>query len=125
MTLIKAIQEFDALRRNEVAIEQKIKWISELDEKISADYLEVRGYEPFSGYGGRCSLEIELKAPAEYGEIYTLYLNMKLDYMNGEITRFNNSAVLFNRLYKEMGDAINRKTKVKANIKIKAGDLYV
>ena len=125
MTLIQAIQEFDELCRNEVTIEQKIKWISELDEKISSDYLEVRGYETFDGYSGRCSLDVELKAPAEYREIYSIYLNMKLDYMNGEITRFNNSAMIFNRLYKEMGDAINRKIKVKANTKIKAGDLYV
>jgi hypothetical protein len=50
---------------------------------------------------------------------------MKLDYFNGEITRYNNSATLFNRIYKEMGDAINRKTKVTKNAKIKVDDLYV
>lgn len=125
MTLIEAIQEFDSQRRNEVSIEQKIKWISELDKKINAEYLERRGAEVFSGYSERGSLDVVLKAPSEYTEIYSLYLNMKLDYMNGEIARYNNSAMIFNRLYKEMGDAINRKTKVKVNTKIKAGDLYV
>lgn len=125
MTLIQAIQEFDALHRNEISIEQKINWISELDKKINSEYLVPRGAENFDGYNERCSLDVDLKAPAEYTELYSLYLNMRLDYMNGEINRYNNSAMLFNRLYKEMGDAINRKTKVKVNTKIKAGDLYV
>ena len=41
------------------------------------------------------------------------------------VSRYNNSAAVFNRLYKEMGDAINRKTKVIKNTRIKAGDFYV
>ena len=35
MTLIKAIEDFDAYRSNSVSIEQKIQWISELDKKIN------------------------------------------------------------------------------------------
>ena len=125
MTLIEAIQEFDSQRRNEVSIEQKIKWISDLDKKINAEYLECRGAEVFSGYSDRGSFDVILRAPAEFTEIYSLYLNMKLDYMNGEIGRFNNSAELFNHMYKEMQDFINRRSKVLVNRKIKAGKLYV
>lgn len=125
MTLIKAIEVFDACRSNELSLEQKIGWVSELDRKINAEYLEIRGFDKFEGYSCQESLNAELKAPEEFSEIYTLYLNMKLDYMNGEISRYNNSALLFNRLYKELGDALNREMKVIKNIKIKVGDLNV
>ncbi len=125
MTLINAIEEFDKYRKNDVSFEQKIKWLDELDRKINSEYLIPRGGEAFEEYSIHTPYNILLKAPQEYSEIYSLYLNMKLDYVNGEITRFNNSATLFNRLYKEMGDAINRKTKIAVNTKIKAGDLYV
>jgi hypothetical protein len=125
MKLINAIEDFDNCRSNQLSAEQKIKWISELDHKIFCEYLQARGEESFLGYSSLTPCETVLKAPEEYSEIYSLYLNMKLDYLNGEITRFNNSTQLFNRLYKEMGDAINRKTKIPKNTKIKAGDLYV
>lgn len=125
MTLIDAIKEFDLYRKNESPLEQKIKWISELDRKINGEYLIVRGGEQFEGYDLQTPYHTTLKAPDEYSELYSLYLNMKLDYVNGEVTRFNNSAALFNRLYKEMGDFINRQKKVSVNTKIKAGDLYV
>lgn len=125
MTLINAIEEFDMSRSNDVLFEQKIKWISELEHKINSEYLEIRGAEKFEGYTVETPRETALKAPSAFREIYSLYLNMKLDYFNGEITRFNNSALLFNRLYKEMGDAINRAVPVSKKTKIKAGDLYV
>ncbi len=125
MKLINAIGDFDKSRSNQVTLEQKILWISELDEKINGEYLEPRGAEAFEGYCITTPGETPLRAPGGFGEIYTLYLNMKLDYMNGEIVRYNNSAAVFNRLYKEMGDAINRKTKVIKNTRIKAGDFYV
>ena len=125
MTLIKAIEDFDSSRSNNVSYAQKVRWISELDAKINDEYLLPRGGTEFTPYSLETGGDTRLKAPEAFSEIYALYLNMKLDYFNGEITRFNNSAVLFNRLYKEMGDAINRHTAVSVKTKIKAGDLYV
>ncbi len=125
MTLSKIIETFDKERKNEVSLDVKLDWISQLDFKISSEILNKRTGETFSGYGKTTSLETVAKAPDEYGEIYICYLNMKLDYLNGEIGRFNNSAALFNRMYKEMHDFINRKTKIPVNTKIKAGKFYV
>ncbi len=125
MILSKAIENFDSERSNSVTLERKIEWISQLDYKVSSEYLENRGGEKFTGYTASSSLETALKVPDEYGEIYSLYMNMKLDYMNGEIGRLNNSTILFNRMYKELGDHINRKNAVSKKIPIKAGDLCV
>lgn len=125
MTLAKAIENFDFQRANSVNLERKIEWISQLDYKISSEITEPRGGEKFNGYSELTSLDTVLKAPDEYGEIYSLYMNMKLDYMNGEIARFNNSAMLFNRMYKELSDFTNRAQAVIKKTTIKAGDLYV
>ena len=125
MTLMKAVENFDSERVNNVSIERKITWLSQLDYKISSEILEPRGEEKFNGYTETTPLSQDLKAPEEFGEIYSLYMNMKLDYMNGEIARFNNSVLLFNRMYKEMNDFINRKKPIVAKTEIKAGDLLV
>lgn len=125
MTLLKTIELFDGSRANAVPLEAKVEWISQLDMKISAELLAPRGAKAFSGYTVETPLTEELKAPEEYGEIYTLYLNMRLDLMNGEIARHNNSAMLFNRMFKEMADFINRNQAVSLNAKIKAGGIYV
>ena len=125
MTLRKAIEIFDSERSNSVDIGKKIRWVSQLDYKISSEITEPRGDEPFKGYDISTPLETILKAPEEFGEIYGLYLNMKLDYMNGEIARFNNSALLFNNMYRDMSNFMNRKTAVLKQSEIKAGDLYV
>ena len=125
MTLAKAIEKFDFQRSNSVTLERKIEWLSQLDYKIFSEITEPRGDDEFKGYTELTSLDTKLKAPAEYGEIYSIYMNMKLDYMNGEIARFNNSAMIFNRMYKEMNDFVNRKQAVTKKTLIKAGDLYV
>lgn len=125
MILAKAVELFDKERVNSVPYETKIEWISQLDMKISSDFSEPRGGEKFNGYNETVSPKMKLKAPEAYREIYGLYLNMKLDYLNGEIARFNNSAILFNKLYVEMGNYINRNEKVLSNTVLKAGALYV
>lgn len=125
MTLAKAIENFDSERVNKISLERKIEWISQLDSKIFSEILSTRGAEDFEWYTVSTPFTTTLRAPDSYSEIYTLYLNMKMDYMNGEIGRFNNSAMLFNRAYKEMHDAINRAMPVSKNTKIKAGDILV
>ena len=125
MTLEKAIEAFDAERNNGVSMAEKIRWLSQLDYKISSDITVPRGDEEFKGYTVSTPLDTVLRAPDEYGEIYPLYLNMKLDYMNGELARFNNSALLFNNTYRDMSNFINRQRAVIKQTEIKAGDLYV
>lgn len=125
MTIAQAIQSFDADRGNNLPFENKIRWLSELDYKISADLLEVRNGEKFGGYTLETPHDTKLLADERFCEIYSYWLNMKLDYLNGEIVRLNNSTLIFNRLYKEMSDYINRSTPIPQKNKIKAGDIIV
>ncbi len=125
MTLSKIIEEFDSQRKNQVSLQQKLRWISQLDMKISSQILVPRGATGISGYDESTPLSTVALAPEEYSEIYTLYLNYMLDLMNGETVRSNNFGALFNRLYGEMHDYLNRKAPMKNNAKIKAGDVNV
>lgn len=125
MTLADVIEAFDSERTNNVSILTKKRWVSQLDLKIWGEILKPRGDKEFYGYGKEIPLDALVKAPDEYAEIYTLYLNMKLDYMNGEIGRYNNSAMLFNRMYKEMHDYFNRQEKIPVNTDLKVGDYDV
>lgn len=125
MTLADVIENFDNERSNNVSVLTKKRWVSQLDLKIWAEIFRPRGDKEYIGYGKEISMDAVLKAPEEYSEIYSLYLNMKLDYMNGEIGRYNNSAMLFNRMYKEMNDFINRQEKITANAELKVGDYNV
>lgn len=125
MTLSDVIENFDSERSNNVSILTKKRWISQLDLKIWGEILKPRGDKEYIGYGKEIPLDAKVKAPEEYAEIYTLYMTMKLDYMNGEIGRYNNSAMLFNRMYKEMHDYINRSEKLPKNTDLKMGEYDV
>ncbi len=125
MTLQKAIESFDSHRANTVTLEEKINWISELDGKLFSQLLRDRVGGTFEGYNAHTPLQTEILAPDEYSEIYVYYLSMKLDFKNGEIGRYNNSAVAYNRCFSQMANLINRENAVIKKTKIKAGDLYV
>ena len=125
MTLRDAIEIFDSERSNSVDVAKKIRWVSQLDYKINSEITVPRGDVAFNGYDISTPLDTVLKAPDEFSEIYSTYLNMKLDYMNGEIARFNNSALLFNNTYRDLNNYINRNQAVLRQAEIKAGDIYV
>ena len=125
MTLAEIIENFDSERTNNVSILTKKRWISQLDLKIWGEILKPRGDKEYIGYGKEIPLDAVVYNDTASAEIYTLYMNMKLDYMNGEIGRYNNSAMLFNRMYKEMHDFINRKEKLPQITDLKAGDYDV
>lgn len=49
-----------------------------------------------------------LLAPYPHDELYIAYLKMKIDEENGETTRYNNSAAMFNSLYSDYVKWYNR-----------------
>ncbi len=125
MTLNDAVELFDREYPNNAPFNLKIQWLSQLDHKVYAEILTPRGHGDFKGYTLETSQDTILAVPDSFGEIYMYYLKMSLDLHNSEIDRFNNSAMLFNRTYKELFDYINRNERVTKKTKITAGDLIV
>lgn len=101
MTIREAIDRVDTSNPNTISEEEKIRWLSLLDNSIYTDiymthYLnpceEERTFEPYSVD----NTEKELFVPYPYDELYPAYLQMKIDEANKETDRYNNSAVLYN-----------------------------
>ena len=97
MTLDEAIVHLDELKHNTYSQSQKRRWLSDLDGRVHAQILSTHqpAPEPFSGYDAATPGSRVLLVEAPYEEIYLRYLEMELDYHNGEIEKYNNSSLLF------------------------------
>ena len=84
MTVSKALSLFDEERKNSISEALKINWLSQLDMKIFCELLKPRTDGSFSGYTESTPKSTKLLAPEEYAEIYTAYLIMQSDLLNGE-----------------------------------------
>ena len=125
MTALKALEIFNNETENEISDELKKQWISELDVKIAGEINKGRNSLSQIGFLPEKALTTELTAVDEFSEIYISYLRMKMNYMLGEIERYNNSAAIFNRLYYEMSNFVSRnyQTITKNSIKVELGNV--
>ena len=105
MNIKECIDRVDSNKPNQYTLVEKIGWINFIEEKIINDILKTHEgydgrYDLFEGYTDN-NLTAELVAPSPYDRLYTAYLKMKIDEENGETTRYNNSAAMFNAYYTE------------------------
>jgi hypothetical protein len=111
MTLIEAIDQINALKPNTYGHTDKVKWLSNLDGIIKAEIIDTHeGAEQvtFTGYNEDTDLATELLVPAPYDSIYLRWLETMIDYANGELARYNNSAQAYNDAYKAFERHYNR-----------------
>ena len=121
MKIIDAINKINSLKPNSYNDTEKIDWLSTLDGMIKREIIDTHdGGESvsFSGYNSGTSTETELLVPAPYDDIYVYWLESKIDYYNGEYTKYNNSITRFNEAYSQYFNDYNRnnmpkQTKVK------------
>lgn len=125
MTVLKALEIFNNETENEISDELKKQWLSELDVKIAGEINNGRNNLSQTAFSPENELTTELTAVEEFSEIYISYLRMKMNYMLGEIERYNNSAAIFNRLYYEMSNFVSRnyQKKIKNSIKVELGNV--
>ena len=102
----------DGVKPNQYSIEDKVAWLSFIDQSIINDVLLTHEgydgrYDDFTGYSAD-NLTVGLIAPSPYDRLYTAYLKMKIDEENGETARYNNSATLFNSYLAEYKKWYNR-----------------
>lgn len=121
MKIIDAINKINSLKPNSYNDTEKIDWLSTLDGMIKREIIDTHdGGESFSfsGYNYGTSTETELLVPAPYDDIYVCWLESKINYYNGEYTKYNNSITRFNEAYSQYFNDYNRnnmpkQTKVK------------
>lgn len=112
MTIKDCIDIVDNLKPNQYSVKEKVMWLSFIEKIIINEVLKTH-----EGYDGRYDLfeeysEDKLSArlivPSPYDRLYTAYLKMKIDEENGEIARYNNSAVLYNTYMQEYRKDYNK-----------------
>lgn len=111
MTLIEAINRIDTLKPNTYSQEEKVKWLSTIEGIIKRNIIDTHeGGEgvSFAGYDETTNLATELIVPAPFDEVYLRWLETKIDYANGEYSRYNNSAEAYNDAYTEFARYYNR-----------------
>lgn len=114
MTIIEAINRIDAVNPNNYSQPEKVSWLSTLDGVIKKEIIDTHeGAEAvsFSGYNADTPLDTELIVPAPYDEVYLFWLQSKIDYWNGEMSKYNNSISMYNTAYAHFERAYNREHK--------------
>lgn len=114
MTIRECIDNIDANKPNQYTDADKITWLSQLDYSILNDIILTHKFNffdkviaPFRPYRAD-DMDKELIAPFPYDVLYPAYLSMKIDELNQETARYNNSATMFNAYYEDYAKHINK-----------------
>ena len=105
MTIAEAIELVDKFKPNSRSDEEKIAWLNDIDtiikEEIINTHEDFDDY-PFTGYNENTPQTTELLLPRRFGkEIYRYYIELQIDIINKESSRFNNAAALYQSAMQE------------------------
>ena len=111
MTLIEAINRIDILKPNTYSQQEKVRWLSTLDGIIKKEIIDTHESGEavvFDGYDDDTIVSTVLLVPAPYDDIYLRWLDAQIDYVNGEIVRYNNGVQAYNDAYSAFEKYYNR-----------------
>ena len=111
MTIMDVIHRINTVKPNSYDQALKIKWLNTLDGIIKKEIIDTHeGAENvvFNGYTEESNLLTDLLVPAPYDDIYIRYIEMQIDYANGEYGKYNNSKAMFNVAYSDFEKYYNR-----------------
>lgn len=114
MTLQEAITKADNLKPNNYKFPQKVDWISDVDGMIFHEIIENHENPEeldWHPYSEDSDASIRLLADDPYSELYIFYVCAKIDFYNGEYTRYANHMQSFNDKYQAFADYYNRTNK--------------
>lgn len=110
MNLAKLIAQIQTLRPSQYDEHQLTAWVNEIeaqvvDEVYGRAMFDEHEFEP---YDIDLDAEKELLIPDEHADVYLHYLASKIDYWNGEIDRYNNSATMFGASWQTFANKYRR-----------------
>lgn len=102
MKIIEAINRLDALNFNTYTDDDKVAWLSRLDNMVKKQIIDNHdGAEQitFSGYTPDTPTDTVLLVPAPYDEVYIRWMEAQIHYHNGEYDKYNNAIIMFNTAF--------------------------
>lgn len=103
LTVSAVLAQVDALLPNGYTAEEKRRWLSQAEGFVRT---EVYGIDPAAM--GELGEADTLCAPAPYNELYRHYVEAQIHYANGEMTRYNNAAAMWNNALMTLRDYVCR-----------------
>ena len=111
MKIGEAITTLDELKANTYTRQNKIMWLSRLDNMVTVNVLRhYVGNEEFefTGYDENTDPETELLMPEPFAEAYIRYMSAQIDLHNADYEEYNNTVELFNDMYQQFKNWYNR-----------------
>ena len=111
MKIGEAITTLDELKANTYTRQNKIMWLSRLDNMVTVNVLRhYVGNEEFefTGYDENTDPETELLMPEPFAEAYIRYMSAQIDLHNADYEEYNNTVELFNEMYQQFKNWYNR-----------------
>lgn len=99
MTLREVIEFVDEVKPNAFPTKVKVKWLEQLDGHIAAEELCMHPADLDRLCYSEDQLDTELLVRRPYDDIYTMWLEAKIDLANGEYDKYQNSMQVYNRHY--------------------------
>ena len=107
ITLKEVIKRADVLRSNAIEQQTKATWVYRLECEV---HLAFGDEIPKNTW----PLDMELRCPAPYDNIYELYLVAMIDYYHGESDTYANDMDMFNAAWNEARAYIRRTNRPKS-----------
>lgn len=101
MTVKQAVEYIDAVKPNAFPTWAKVLWLAELEGRLAADVFLIAPLEIAKHFDYRYpeDMETELLVAPPHDDVYTLWLEAKVDYANGEYDKYQNTMQSYNEHY--------------------------
>lgn len=110
MKLATLIARINSLRPSQYDESQLVDWINEVEAQVADDVIN-RAWAnnvEFKPYDISVDGEKELLIPDENCDVYLHYLAAKIDFWNGELERYNNSASMYMSSWRSFAGSYRR-----------------
>ena len=111
----KVIETVDRVKPNAYEPEDKLRWISELDGLIRRVVMQA---EEAAEYRYPDDGDRDLLVPYPFDDIYSLYMQAKIDFYNKDYNDYNNAVAVFQERFDEF-----RKAYIRENMPKDSGDV--
>lgn len=108
MTIKTCMNLVDTVMPNALPEAVKLRFLGEVEGRVRVELL---GEEPntMAVFDASTSADTELSAPHPYDQLYWLYVVAMMDYISGDLARYENTATLFNAAYQNYGKWLKRR----------------
>lgn len=111
MKIQDVLARVDELKPNKFSEEQKVRWLSNLEliayEQVVRWHKDCEHLKP-EPYDPAADIDAELMIEDPWSEVYVHWLSAQIDYYNGDLGRYQNSAVSYNSTFTAWANWFNR-----------------